>query len=72
MSFDWKKKFAEGREKAADVFAKAVVKGEELIEKGEKAATELGKEIKTKVDELKSQQDAPKNDAPKNDGPKNG
>ncbi|MFN7114126.1 MAG: hypothetical protein ACK4PK_07170 [Alphaproteobacteria bacterium] len=61
MAFDWKKKFEEGRQKAADAFANAVVKGEELLEKGEKAAAEFGKEVKAKVDEIKKQDGGPKN-----------
>lgn len=61
MAFDWKKKLAEGKELAADAFAKASVKGSELLEKGEKAAAEFGAEVKAKVDELKKKGDAPKN-----------
>lgn len=61
MAFDWKKKFEEGKQKAADAFAKAAVVGEELLEKGEKAAAEFGAEVKAKVDELKKKGDAPKN-----------
>ncbi|MDP2205624.1 MAG: hypothetical protein Q8K65_04900 [Alphaproteobacteria bacterium] len=61
MAFDWKKKFEEGKQKAADAFANAVVKGEELLEKGEKAAAEFGQEVKAKVEEIKKKDGGPKN-----------
>lgn len=61
MAFDWKKKFEDGKKKAAGAFANAVVKGEELLEKGEKAAAEFGAEVKAKVDELKKKDGGPKN-----------
>ncbi len=61
MAFDWKKKLAEGKELAADAFAKASVKGSELLDQAEKAATEFGAEVKAKVEDLKKKNDGPKN-----------
>lgn len=49
MAFDWKK----AKEKAAEAFAKATIKGEELLDQAEKAATDFGKDVKAKVDQLK-------------------
>lgn len=64
MAFNWKEKLQQGKEAAADAFAKAVVKGEELADKAEKAAIEFGGEVKAKVEEIKK-------GTPKNGGPKN-
>ncbi|HRI77116.1 MAG: hypothetical protein H3C49_02080 [Alphaproteobacteria bacterium] len=75
MAFDWKKKFEDGKKKAADAFANAAVKGEELLGQAEEAASKFAKDVKTKIDEIKADApkgDAPKNAAPKTDAPKNG
>lgn len=77
MAFNWKEKLQKGKEKAADAFAKATIKGEELLDQAEKAATEFGKDVKAKVEELKKPEapaantEASKKAAPKN-APKNG
>jgi len=63
MAFDWKKKLEEGKTKAGEAFAKAVVKADELADKADAAVTGLVNKLEEKIS---------KKDAPKNDGPKNG
>jgi len=59
MPIDWKKL----KEKAAEKFAEAVIKGEELAGKAEQKAAEFGHDVLKKVDQIKKEKgkDAPKN-----------